>query len=158
MIEILCGTIASGKSTYASQKAKEGWIVINDDAIVLGVHGGNYTYKEELKAFYKSIETHILHMAIALGKNVIVDRGINLTKNSRKRWIALAKSLDTPINAIIFPFASPQTHAHRRFNSNSRGLSYEKWEKIATRHIESYQPPTMDEGFDSIRSENYEHS
>lgn len=155
MINLLVGTIASGKSTYSSQMAKAGWIIINDDAIVMALHGGNYTYKENLKVLYKSIETHIFHLAVAMGKDVIIDKGLNLTKNSRARWISLAKSLDIPIKAIIFPFTCPEDHAQRRTKIDSRGLSYEKWLKIAQIHFAQYEPPTIDEGFEIIEKHEW---
>lgn len=73
MIEVLCGMIASGKSTYCVKKAKEGYVIVNDDSIVNAVHGGVYAlYDKSFKPLYKSIEDHILHTAVAMGKHVII--------------------------------------------------------------------------------------
>ena len=41
-IQVLCGMIASGKSTYANNAARSGTICINDDAIVNMLHANNY--------------------------------------------------------------------------------------------------------------------
>ena len=152
MIEVLIGTIASGKSTYAKNKAENGYIVINDDAIVNAIHGGLYhLYNEKLKPLYKSIENHILTTAIAMGKHVVIDRGLNNTRKSRARWIAIAHSLDCKITAITFPFWTPEKHAQLRFESDNRGCSYEFWLKAAKRHISEYEHPTYEERFDDIK-------
>ena len=50
MLELLVGPIASGKSTYSNKAAKEGAIIVNDDAIVTALHGGDHTlYDKALK-------------------------------------------------------------------------------------------------------------
>lgn len=140
-IQLLVGTIASGKSTYSTELAHLGFIVINDDSIVTAVHGGNYLlYDKKLKPLYKSIENHILTTAIALGKSVIIDRGTNLKVNSRKRWVGLASSLDVPIVAVTFPFETAAVHAGRRMISDSRGYSFEDWQTVASYHLNSYEP------------------
>jgi len=150
MIEVLVGTIASGKSTWARKMAGDDWIVVNDDAIVNSLHAGDYTlYQEDLKPLYKSIEDHILHIAVAMGKNVLIDKGLSLNKKSRARWIALGRSLDVPVRARVFDIVAPETHAKRR-SKESRGHSYDYWLMVAKRHIDVYEPPTLDEGFESI--------
>jgi len=151
MIELYCGTIASGKSTCAKERAKEGAIIINDDAILLAVHAGDYTlYDKKLKPFYKSIETHILLSAVLMGRDVIIDRGLHLRKESRARWIALARSLEVPIHARVFPIESPEVHVERRMKSDSRGLTREFWMEAVQEHIEQYERPTLSEGFNHI--------
>jgi predicted kinase len=152
MIEVLVGMIASGKSTWANMRAKDGWVVLNDDAIVSAVHGGDYTlYSKDLKLLYKSIEDHILHTAVAMGKNVVVDRGLDIRETSRRRWIAIAKSLDVPINAIVFKKEAPEIHAERRASSDSRGHDYTYWlEEVAKVHDKQWVQPTSTEGFDEI--------
>lgn len=157
MIEVLVGMIASGKSTWAARRANEGWVVLNDDAIVSAVHGGDYTlYSKELKFLYKSIEDHILHTAVAMGRNVVVDRGLDIRATSRRRWIALAKSLDVPINAVIFKKEAPEVHARRRSDSDSRGHDYNYWLKeVAEVHDRQWVRPSRDEGFDDIITYEY---
>jgi predicted kinase len=157
IVEVLVGPIASGKSTYAKQKAKEGWIIINDDAIVNAVHADNYTlYREELKPLYKSVENHILHCAVLMGKDVIIDRGLSNTIKSRQRWIALARSMDVKIGAVLFEVFGPETHAKRRVETDGRGHNFEYWLKVAERHWANWQPPTLAEGFDYIEEQKWE--
>jgi predicted kinase len=150
MIEILCGTIASGKSTWAKKLAGDDWIVINDDAIVTSLHGGDYTlYQEDLKPLYKSIEDHILHIVVAMGKNVVIDKGLSLNQKSRARWIALGRSMDVPVRARVFEIRAPEIHAQRR-SKEARGHNYDYWLAVAQHHISVYEPPTLEEGFESI--------
>ena len=150
-IELLVGMVASGKSTYAKRRAQDGAIIVNDDAIVQAVHGGNYfLYKPKLKPLYKSIENHILYVAIASLQDVVVDKGVNIRKQSRVRWISLARSLDCEIVAIVFPKESAETHAKRRYSTDNRKLPYETWLKVAKIHEAEYSEPTLDEGFSKI--------
>jgi len=150
-LEILVGPIASGKSTYCEQKAKDGAIIVNDDAIVTALHGGNYTlYSEDLKPLYKLAENVVVHGALTMGKLVIIDRP-NHRASMRRRYIGLAKSLDLPVTIVMFKRESPLVHAKRRFFSNHRNLSLQHWEKTCKIHETLYEPPDADrEGFDEI--------
>lgn len=150
-LQILIGNIASGKTTYCRTKLLEDFICVNDDAIVSMIHGGVYTgYDKNLKPLYKSIENQIINFGIALGKSVIVDRGVNIKAESRKRLIGIAKSLDVEVEAVVFPFLSDEEHAHRRYFSDSRGLQYGYWLGVARYNNKNYEPPTIEEGFSNI--------
>lgn len=151
MIEVLCGAICSGKSTWCKQRAKDGWIIMNDDSVVTMLHGGNYTlYNKSLKPLYKSIEDHIVHSVVLAQKNLVIDRGLDICVESRKRWISLANSLDTPIQAVVFELFPPEIHAKRRAETDGRGYDYEYWLKVAKSHMSRYKIPTIEEGFVNI--------
>lgn len=151
-VEILIGTIASGKSTYCHQKALKRFIIINDDAIVNALHCNYYDlYEEKLKPLYKSIENQIFTSSISAGKSVVVDRGLNLTPKSRRRFIGLANSLDVEVNAIVFEFCDPEVHAKRRMESDSRGFDYDYWLDVAKFQCDKYLAPTLSEGFSEIQ-------
>jgi predicted kinase len=151
MIQVLVGMIASGKSTYAAKKAEEGWVIINDDAIVTALHGGNYgLYNEKLKPLYKAVEDNILHTAIAMGKNIVIDRGLDLSKKSRRRWVAIAKATETQLTAVVFEMFTPEIHATRRIQHDPRGSNYNIWLQVAQTHERSYIAPSYEEGFDEI--------
>ena len=154
-VEVLVGTIASGKSTYCKRRAKEGAVIINDDSIVEAIHAGDYTlYDKKLKPLYKSVEVAIFSSAVLLGRDIVIDRGLSLTVHSRKRWIGLAKSFDYACLARIFKFDLPYEHARRRFNSDSRGLDFIYWWNVALQHTSVYERPSIDEGFDYIFTNN----
>ena len=157
MIEVCIGCIASGKSLWAAQRAKDDFVIINDDSIVKMIHGGDYlAYRKELKPLYKSIEDHILHTALAMGKDVLIDRGVDVRKSSRRRWIDIAKSCDKQIRAISFEVFSPEVHARRRYNFDSRGHSLQYWLDTAYNHWNSYDEPTKEEGFYEIIKKKWE--
>lgn len=153
MIEILVGMIASGKSTYSKARACDGCVVINDDDIVNAVHAGQYTlYREELKPLYKGVEVFMLNTAIAMGKSCVIDKGLNLSKTSRQRWISLARSLDVPVQCVLFQVFTPEIHAARRSEFDGRGHNYDYWLHVTNRHFEVYDPPSLEEGFTSIHT------
>lgn len=150
-LQVLCGMVASGKSTYCRSAAKKGLICVNDDEIVNMLHGNDYTlYNEKLKLLYKSVENHIVGTGLAMGRSVIVDRGLNVSPQGRRRWIALANSFDVPCEAIVFKNDGPKIHASRRFASDCRGHSIQYWERVAELHDSLYIPPSVEEGFDAV--------
>jgi predicted kinase len=150
-LQILVGPISSGKTTYCRNAADKGFICVNDDAIVNMLHGNNYhLYRTDLKALYKSIENNIVLTALAMNLPVIIDRALNVGIESRKRWIALAKAIDIPCEAVVFERADPKIHAQRRFSSDSRGHSYDYWLKVAEHHDSMYVVPTIEEGLDIV--------
>jgi predicted kinase len=150
VITLIIGPIASGKSTLCKKWANDGKIIINDDSIVNAMHAGIYgLYKKSNKPLYKSIENHILCMAIGMGLDVVIDRPCH-TRDSRLRYTMLAKSLDTEIIAVLTRRELPEVHAKRRFMNNGRGYPYSYWLGVAEKHEELYEPPTMDEGYSHI--------
>ena len=139
--------IGSGKSSYALNAAKKGFVIISDDSIVESVHGGDYTlYDKSCQPIYKAVSANILMSALAIGKSVIVDVG-NRTRAVRQRWIGLAHMYDVPAYAIHFEKTDPKTHAQRRYDSDPRGLSYEKWLEVAHRHHDIFESVRDSEGF-----------
>jgi hypothetical protein len=157
ILEVLCGMICSGKSSWAKQRAKEGWLVMNDDGIVNMLHGGDYTlYDKDLKPLYKSVEDHVLHSVVLLGRNLVIDRGLDISVKARRRWIVLAGALDVPVRAVCFERFSPEVHGTRRFQSDSRGHTEAYWIEVARAHDRRYQEPTTDEGFSEIIQKKWE--
>lgn len=157
MIQVLVGPIASGKSTYAQNAARNGFICVNDDAVVNLIHANEYTlYDKSLKILYKSVENHVVGTALAMGKRIVADRGLNISFQGRKRWISLANSFDVPCVAVLFEDEGPEIHAQRRSRSNSRGRTYEQWLEVALHHQKQYQEPTMEEGFVEVHRISYE--
>lgn len=151
-LQVLCGMIASGKSTYSKNAAKLGALCVNDDAIVNMLHADQYTlYNKNLKLLYKSIENHAIGQSLAMGRTVIIDRGLNISIKGRKRWIALAQSFDVPCEAVIFNNEGPDIHAQRRTVSDARGHSFEYWLDVANHHNDIFVNPSLDEGFDFIQ-------
>jgi predicted kinase len=150
-IELLCGMIASGKSTYAAYRARQGALVVDHDTIVLGLHGGLYElYNDELKPIYKSLELAMFTSAILSGRSVLVDRVFH-RRATRARFIEIAAAYDVPVICTLFPRESPEVHALRRFKGNNRGLSLSTWRAVALNHNATWQEPELREGFKHIQ-------
>ena len=142
--------IGSGKSTYCNAMAKLGSIVINDDAIVTAVHGGNYNlYDIDLKPVYKGIEHHIINLAASMRRNIIIDRPCFL-RSTRSRYIELAKSYDIDVRGIIFDKSPAQIHAKRRFDSDNRGHDLDYWLRVAKVHESLWEEPHKGEGYTEL--------
>lgn len=156
-IQLLCGGIASGKSSYCRNAAKAGYVICNDDAIVNLIHGGEYTlYNKEFKSLYKTIENTIVNSAILFGKTVVIDSGRNVNKSRRKRFTSWAKAFGVQCEAIVFKREAPEVHAKRRFDSDNRGRSYEWWLNVAQEHHRKYTRPYKHEGFCQVYEISYE--
>lgn len=149
--------IASGKSTYCKTAAKHGYVVINDDAIVNMLHADDYTlYDPKLKVLYKAIENNAISTALAFRKNVIIDRGLNVSVQGRSRWLSLAKSFDVTCDALVFRNEGPKVHAERRMKADGRGHPSEYWLRVAEVHNSLYVPPTQAEGFNAVYEISYD--
>lgn len=156
-IQVLCGMIASGKSTYCKNAAGFGFLCINDDDIVNMLHGNNYSlYDKALKPLYKTLENQIVGTVLAMGRSVVIDRGLNISIDGRQRWLALAKSYDVECEAIVFHNDGPSVHAERRHKSDARGRTFDYWMKVADFHHGCYCLPTTQEGFSFVRSISFD--
>jgi predicted kinase len=151
MIEVLVGPIASGKSTYAARRARQGAIVVSDDALTMMLHANQYhLYNNDLKRLYKTIETSVITAAVSQNRDVVIDK-TNGKRRTRARYVALADTLDTQAFAILFDRLTPLGHAVRRTQADPRGLTLSDWRKVAERHEAEFEPVTMAEGFWDIR-------
>lgn len=150
-LDLLCGPIASGKSTYCRQAAQDGAIILNDDSIVTSVHAGDYRlYNEKLKPLYKSVENSLVCTTLAMGLRLVVDRP-NHTMKMRRRYIGLAHSFDIPVRLVMFKREIPQVHGERRFKSDARGHSLDYWVKVAEYHDKIFEVPDASvEQFDEL--------
>jgi len=149
-IIILVGNIASGKSTLTRKYAAEGYLIINDDAIVSALHGGDGgAYEKTLKPLYKAVEDCIFSHGAALGRSIVIDRP-NMSISNRRRYIGMAKSRDMSVRAVVMPMQDVLTHATRRYNTDNRGLTLTAWTKAAMRIANSYEAPSLNEGIDEI--------
>jgi predicted kinase len=156
-LQVLVGMIASGKSTYAKNAARNGALCVNDDSIVNMLHADDYTlYNKDLKVLYKSIENMVIGTGLSMGKLVVVDRGLNVSKEGRQRWLSLAKSFDVPCEALIFKNEGAEVHARRRNGSDSRGHPDSYWERVATIHNNIWVEPSIEEGFDAVHHISFE--
>jgi predicted kinase len=149
-LEILVGMIASGKSTYARQRADDGAIVICHDDLTAMVHA-SYRYEQEKRDLYREMEEAIVRVALEAELDVVIDR-THLTRESRWRWISFAREEQVRIEAVVFAVESAAVHARRRCYSDPRGRAFEEWLRVAEHHAsQAAEEPFYDhEGFDEI--------
>lgn len=148
MIEILVGMIASGKTTYARRRAKEGAVVISHDDLTEMLHQ-EYIYHQHLKPFYRDCMLALADAAASRNMDVVIDR-THLTRESRAVWADHAKRRGLRAVAVVFPAGPAHVHAARRFDSDARGRSYLEWHGVAVHHAEQARSEPLDwlaEGF-----------
>lgn len=155
-MEILVGPIASGKSSYCKSKAKQDYLIVNDDAIVNMLHAEIYTkYSKELKPLYKQIENTIIYTGFSLNRSIIIDRP-NFKRETRIRYINIARSIGIKnIYCIRFKDEGLEEHSSRRFNSDSRGYSKEYWESVYRYQKSKFEEPSLSEGYKEIKEYVY---
>jgi hypothetical protein len=162
-LEVLVGMVASGKSTYARQRADQGCLVVCHDSIAPGLHT-RYRYEGFLRDYYRGIEEYMAREGLREGCDVLIDR-THLTLESRTRWVRFHTEMSRefhrthlvtgekfPLVAVVFPFEAPEVHAFRRFRTDPRGRSLSEWLHVAHHHAEQWaQEPILDtEGFTEI--------
>jgi hypothetical protein len=161
-IEVLCGMIGSGKSTYARRRAGEGALVVCHDDLTAMLHAA-YRYEPGLRECYRRMEESLAWAALSAGRDVVVDR-THLTAESRRRWLSWASRYDsmntfdgrgpvTGVVAVAFPVETPGVHARRRFEADPRGRSHEEWYAVAQHHYAQWlaEPLSPDDGFAEIK-------
>lgn len=151
IIEILCGMIGAGKSTYARRRADGGALVVCHDDLTAMLHAA-YRYEAGLRHCYRRMEESLAAEAWRAGRDVVVDR-THLTRESRARWVLFAENLRVPAVAVAFPVEPPGVHARRRFESDPRGRTHEEWHMVAQHHYAQWlaEPLSADEGFAEIQ-------
>lgn len=107
-------------------------------------------YDSALVSLYKQIENTIFYGAAGLGRSIVIDRAQDLSAKSRQRWIALARSIEVPLEIVVFKMEDAKIHAKRRFDHDSRGESLVYWERVANIHAARYDKPSLNEGISKI--------
>jgi predicted kinase len=150
ILYLFVGPIASGKSTLAKAMARKGACVVNDDSFTMAVHAGQYDqYDAQLKPIYKGLENAVILPALAMGRDVVIDRPLH-SRSTRRRYIELARSIDAPAVVIQFKRERPLVHATRRMNDDARGHDLDYWNRVCEIHEGLFQPVIADEGYDNI--------
>ncbi len=150
MLEVLCGPIASGKTTFCDLRASEGAIIVNDDSLVKAWHNGRYElYDTAKEGFYKKVESDAVWAGLLMGFDVVIDRPCHL-RATRQRYLEIARTLRVPATLVQFDDAGAEVHAARRHRSDPRGHDLAYWQEVARRHEKLRQPVLANEGFDNI--------
>jgi len=144
---IFTGNIGCGKSLVASKYAKKGYVVVNMDSITTMVQGGEYgIYDKDKRVVYHETEDACIRMALKTGFSVVVDR-TNMKVSDRRRYIDIGKQYNACIHSHDWGPGNERS-LNRRL-SNPNGITAKQWRKVHKYMQESYESPSLDEGFHS---------
>ena len=136
-IIVLVGVPGSGKSTYAKQLKKQGYVIISQDTL------GN---REKCL-----LETR---KALSDGKSVVIDR-TNVNRKQRKFFIDISRTYGVPCHCEVFqtPITVCLDRVKTRVNHETmpEDMSDEQKQEIVQFFTAQYQAPTYNEGFHTIR-------
>ena len=147
---IFTGNIGCGKSLIASKLAKKGYVVINSDSITAMVQGGEYgLYDPDKKPVYHGMERVGIVNALTNGLSVVIDR-TNMKVSDRAKYIEIGKKYFAYIHS--YDWGSGTAGELLRRLENPNGIPATQWRKVHRFMFESYESPSLDEGFDSKNS------
>ena len=148
-VMMLIGPTLSGKSTYIRNNYPD-IDVISRDEIVMQVFGSrdyNLAFKEVDQKEVDRVLAKRLKEANDLKTSVIVD----MTNMVVKRRMATLRNFDKDFSriAVVFPILSDEEYSKRNIDRNAKE---NKWIPpfVIKSMIDSYQEPTLDEGYDRI--------
>lgn len=144
---ILIGIFGSGKTTWSKNNFKDGTYIVNTDDLRYMIHNGVYEFNEQIDYIVHDIALNMTIQLLYHG-NVILD-SMNHKKNKRKHIIKSIKEKhnNCVINGINF---EPDGKNLERRILDPKGLSIHRWEKIYNDILQSYESPSLDEGFNNI--------
>jgi predicted kinase len=148
-MNMLVGNIGSGKSVIARKLAFFGNAVFNMDTFQAMIAGGEYgAYDNAKKEIYQEAENVTIRKALEAGLSVCIDR-TNMDRKRRQRFIEIGKQYDAQIVAHNWGMGNPERNMKNRMK-NPRGIPENKWREVFDFMQKSYEPPTIEEGFDLI--------
>jgi predicted kinase len=144
-MELLMGLPGSGKSYYAREKAKKGYIVLDIDHVSNMTNGGIYDFKENRRALYGDLLNAMVEVAIEK-HNIIIDT-TNLVGLIRRLYIARYGD-EHEVIGVYWP-PKPKINLHNRM-LESRGYSRDYWKRVIDDMAGRFEPPSIEEGFDHL--------
>ena len=146
---MLIGPTLSGKSTYIRNNYPNVEVISRDEIVmeVFGSRDYNLAFKEvDQKEVDRVLATRIKE-ANDLKTSVIID----MTNMTVKRRMATLRNFDKDFSrvAVVFPILSEEEYTKRNIDRNAKE---NKWIPpfVIKSMIDSYQEPTLDEGYDRI--------
>lgn len=148
-VMILIGPTLSGKSTYIRNNYPNTEVISRDEIVmeVFGSRDYNLAFKEVDQKEVDRVLATRLKEANDLKTSVIID----MTNMTVKRRMATLRNFDKDFSrlAVVFPILSDEEYTKRNIDRNSKE---NKWIPpfVIKSMIDSYQEPTLDEGYDRI--------
>lgn len=144
-LRIMVGLPGSGKSFRVAKM--RGFEVVCPDDIRTRMNGGKFAFKpsEEHKVWTEAVNT--VKSLLEAGKNVIVD-ATNVEPAARFRWLKFkASGLATKLEAVVVVASTAACIARIKFRGGGKASVL----KCLDKYTKAWNPPTTDEGFDSVR-------
>lgn len=146
---MLIGPTLSGKSTYIRNNYPKTEVISRDEIVmeVFGSRDYNLAFKEVDQKEVDRVLATRLKEANDLKTSVIID----MTNMTVKRRMATLRNFDKDFSriAVVFPILSEEEYTKRNIDRNAKE---NKWIPpfVIKSMIDSYQEPTLDEGYDRI--------
>ena len=146
---MLIGPTLSGKSTYIRNNYPNTEVISRDEIVmeVFGSRDYNLAFKEVDQKEVDRVLATRLKEANDLKTSVIID----MTNMTVKRRMATLRNFDKDFSriAVVFPILSDEEYTKRNIDRNAKE---NKWIPpfVIKSMIDSYQEPTLDEGYDRI--------
>ena len=146
---MLIGPTLSGKSTYIRNNYPNVQVISRDEIVmeVFGSRDYNLAFKEVNQKEVDRVLAKRLKDTTDLKTNVIID----MTNMTVKRRMATLRNFDKDFSriAVVFPILSDEEYSKRNIGRNAKE---NKWIPpfVIKSMIDSYQEPTLDEGYDRI--------
>jgi predicted kinase len=148
-VMMLIGPTLSGKSTYIRNNYPKTEVISRDEIVmeVFGSRDYNLAFKEVDQKEVDRVLATRLKEANDLKTSVIID----MTNMTVKRRMATLRNFDKDFSriAVVFPILSEEEYTKRNIDRNAKE---NKWIPpfVIKSMIDSYQVPTLDEGYDRI--------
>jgi predicted kinase len=153
ILELLVGSIASGKSTWTRKRANQGWLTVNNDSLVCSMHGGEYAWNLQIPGLVELLAKQIVTAAASASRSVIVDN-TNRNRQQRAAIVRHGREMGMQVKIVLFPRESADVHAERRFRSDPRGCTYGYWLEVAQKIETEWEDPGTDEADEITRLPN----
>ena len=146
---MLIGPTLSGKSTYIRNNYPNVEVISRDEIVmeVFGSRDYNLAFKEVDQKEVDRVLATRFKSANDLKTSVIID----MTNMTVKRRMATLRNFDKDFSrlAVVFPILSDEEYTKRNIDRNAKE---NKWIPpfVIKSMIDSYQEPTLDEGYDRI--------
>jgi len=148
-VMMLIGPTLSGKSTYIRNNYPNIQVISRDEIVmeVFGSRDYNLAFKEVDQKEVDRVLATRLKDANDLKTSVIID----MTNITVKRRMATLRNFDKDFSriAVVFPILSDEEYTRRNIDRNAKE---NKWIPpfVIKSMIDSYQEPTLEEGYDRI--------
>jgi predicted kinase len=147
-ILILVGNIASGKSTYCKELAKDGYVILSCDSLRYMIGANTYTFDISKEPILAQTILTMYKLFQELGYNIVIDE-TNMSQIRRAPFIA-NKLHGYKIKAIVFPPRTIDDSVKSRLLNNHGDTPACVWAEVWKRKKEQFQYPSYEEGFDDV--------